>query len=309
MVNINGWQANFVKRCEAVGWSVERTNSNHFKVKNAKGKFLFVFPTTPGDVRSMQNTLSDAKRHGLLELEHNAKLLAERDRLERIQRDREASEAVEAEAALERIETALSSKRSDSETADLGTVDGVAIAAIAPALFKSPVMAAPAPFGGAEELLLVDDRIVFRCVKPARTPYRDVEGLCHKTYDNMNSLMAHIRYHGRAPWKKEVDSSAPATATATEQETKSVTKTATKTATKTTNPTVQMQDGRRSDVAALDHAISQAQTSIQKVADGLTALVVEFGTIRDAVRKLPVADEEIMDKARRFDALRGMLKE
>lgn len=304
MANINGWQANFVKRCEAVGWSVERTNSNHYKVKNDQGKFLFVFPTTPGDVRSMQNTLSDAKRHGILELEKDVKLRNERDRLERIQRDREAAEAVEAEAALERIETALPSKRSDSETADLGTVDGVAIAAIAPALFKSPIMAAPAPFGGAEELLLVDDRIVFRCVKPARTPYRDVEGLCHKTYDNMNSLMAHIRYHGRAPWKKGTSSSAPAT----EQETKSVTETATTTKT-TTSPTVQTRDGRRSDVAALDHAISQAQTSIQKVADGLTALVIEFGTIRDAVRNLPVADEEILDKARRFDALRGMLKE
>lgn len=299
MVNINGWQANFIQRCEAVGWSIERTKSNHYKVRDAKGKFLFTFPTTPGDVRSMQNTLSDAKRHGILDLEKQVKLRDERARLERIQKDREASEAVEAEAALERIETQIPSK---PEPESLGTVDGVAIVMSGPALFKTPVMAEARPLRDAEELLLADDRTVWRCLKSAATPYRPhAEGLCHKVYVSVDSLQSHLAYHSRTPWKevKNPDVADATSAMKEEDQTVPTTKTPAKTA---------ELNGRPTEIERLDQALSQAQASVKKVSDALASLVIEFGTIRSAVRQLPVVDQATIDKAAQFDALGAIFK-
>ena len=294
MVNTNGWQANFIQRCEAVGWSVERTKSNHFKVRDAKSRFLFTFPTTPGDVRSMQNTLSDAKRHGILDLEKQVKLRDERDRLERIQKDREASEAVEAEATLERIEADLkkidrSVEHHSDPDPDLGNVDGVAIVMSGPAMYKTPVMSEPRPLHDAEELLLADDKTVWRCLKSAATKFRpDAEGVCHKVYLSVESLKSHLAYHSRIP--------AATTDSEREKEEEKV-------------PTpAQTPNGARPEFDALDRSLAQLQAGIKKVADTLPNLIIEVGTLRDAVRKLPVVDQATIDKAAQFDALGAIFK-
>ena len=303
MVNINGWQAQFIKRLESVGWSVERTQSNHFKVRDAKNKFLFTFPTTPGDVRSMKNTEADAKRHGLPQLEHNAKLLAERERLERIQRDREESDAAAAVEAEARIDADLAKLgKSIEHHPDLGTVDGVAILMSGPALFKTPVMAEARPLRDAEELLLADDRTVWRCLKSAATPYRPhAEGLCHKVYLSVDSLQSHLAYHSRTPWKevKNPDVADATTARKEEDQTVPTTKTPVKTA---------ELNGHRPEIEAFDHALSQLQAGVKRIADASASLIIEIGTLRDASRRLPVVDQATIDKAAQFDALGAIFK-
>lgn len=299
MVNVNSWQAEFIRRCEAVGWKVERTNSNHYKVRDASNKFLFVFPTTPGDNRSMRNTEAEANRHGLKELVQKQALRNERDRLEKIRKDREASEAVEAEAALERIETQIPSK---PQPEDLGTVDGVAIVMSGPALFKTPVMAEARPLRDAEELLLADDRTVWRCLKSAATPYRPhAEGLCHKVYLSVDSLQSHLAYHSRTPWKeaKNPDVADATTARKEEDQTVPTTKTPVKTA---------ELNGHRPEIEAFDHALSQLQAGVKRIADASASLIIEIGTLRNAARQLPVVDQVTIDKAAQFDALGAIFK-
>lgn len=294
MANISSWQSNFIQRCEYVGWRVERTKSNHYKVYDGTGKFIFTFPTTPGDKRSMMNSLADAKRCGLEDLENRAKLRDERDRLERLERDRETAEneiaASDARAISEIAAAPADASASVASQPDLGQVNGIAIAAVAPAQFKTSVMAEFRPFPDAEELLLADGSLVYRCVKPAATMHRpDARGLCHKTYETVNSLVAHMRYHSR-PKSKLNETGREAAVSATPSQ-------------------IAESNGHRPEIATLDHALAQAQLSVERIADNLKSLVIEFGSIRDAVRKLPVADAEILDKAAQFDALGAIFKQ
>lgn len=298
MSNVNGWQANFTKRCESVGWSVERTQSNHYKVRDANGKFLFVFPTTPGDQRSMRNTIAEAKRHGLEDLESRAKLRAERDRLERIEADRAAVaqvENAEADAALARITELIPDQL---ETIDYGDVDGVKIVARAPAMHKTPVMSEAKPMNGGEELLLDDHRVVFRCTKPAAMPHRpELEGVCHKIFDTVGGLKIHITYHSRTtvPTPPSTPSSTPE-----EIEPKMTTTIQRKSASTPAAKHPVEQIAAR--VTALTDEVGNMITTLQNVS-------LEFSSIIHDLSRLQIADEEIVAKAKRFDAMRAAFKD
>lgn len=276
------WQDNFRKRCEAVGWRVERTTSNHFKTYDSEGKLLLTFSGTPGDKRGMMNALSQAKRCGIEMLERNAKLERERDRLQKIEDDR---------AAADRKIDIINDHADASAQPNLGNVDGVAIVAIAPAMYKSPVMEQAAPLAAGEELLLASGRVVYRCARSASTVRRpDLEGICHRTYLTVESLKSHISYHTRQ-WKtREAEVASGAGTTETHEPPSPVA-------------------AHSAEFDALDHALAQLQNGIKRIADQLPGLIIEVGTLRDAVRRLPVADAETVNKAQQFDALRGMFKD
>ena len=106
MAGNNDWAKNFQARCQDVGWSVEATSSNHCKVRDARGKLLLTISTTPGDKRAMMNALSQAKRAGLEQLEQQVKLRRERDRLARIEADRQRGGYTPESAAETAFETA-----------------------------------------------------------------------------------------------------------------------------------------------------------------------------------------------------------
>jgi hypothetical protein len=302
MGNINGWQANFTARCEAVGWSVERTNSNHFKIRDRAGKFLFTFPATPGDKRSMENTLADARRAGLLELEKTVKLRAERDRLARIEQDRQANDA-----ALERTAAANgTSVTASAPETNLGSVDGVTIVATAPAMMQSPIMPKPAPLADAEELLLADDRVVFRCLKPAATiTDGQLTGVCHRTFESVGSLRAHITFHARKSLPPQLQKGH-----------KKPTRESEMPATKTAEPIAAAETA----VAAIDMTATNVAVTVEglalrlataiKMADRVatTAATVKLDLTRIAedLQKLPQVDPETLAKARQFDTLRGI---
>lgn len=291
MTSMSKWQDQFRKRCLAVGWDVEMTTSGHYKVRSADGRFLFTFPSTPGDKRSMLNTLADAKRLGLEDLEARAKLLAERERLERIESDRAAAEK-KIDAANGNAAAAAKSK----EPSDLGEIDGVAIVMSGPAMFKSPVMAFSAPISGGEELLLADDRTVFRCVRDAATNYRpDAPGLCHKIYTSVNSLKTHIAYHSRKP--KVVDEESVAENPS---------------AGKIVPASVQAADApsRPADTlkptAKLAGKVAILSDIVDEMIGKLRDVTLDLSSIQHDIARLEVADEATIEKARQFDVLQGI---
>ncbi|MBF0888090.1 type II toxin-antitoxin system HicA family toxin [Gluconobacter cadivus] len=49
------------KQAAALGWSASRTNGGHLRWRHETGSLVFS-PSTPGDVRSIRNTLATIKR-------------------------------------------------------------------------------------------------------------------------------------------------------------------------------------------------------------------------------------------------------
>lgn len=49
------------KQAAALGWSASRTNGGHLRWRHETGGLVFS-PSTPGDVRSIRNTLATIKR-------------------------------------------------------------------------------------------------------------------------------------------------------------------------------------------------------------------------------------------------------
>lgn len=195
-----------VRRCEAVGWQVSKTAAGHWKVDTRKG--IFTISSTPGNTRSVMNSLADARRRGLEELEAKLVRNDDRNRLRKIQADREANDAKLARMT-EKVRTFSRTGQvefrepiSADPTVDLGFghVNGIAIVAIAPALIKTPVMDDAAPLADAEELLLANEAIVYRCRKKGPWGSNDdvLPGqFCNSVFSAARSLQAHISFHAR----------------------------------------------------------------------------------------------------------------
>lgn len=297
MGNINGWQDNFTKRCEAVGWIVKRTQSNHFKVTDAKGNFLFTFPSSPGDVRAMKNTLADAKRLGLLDLEARAKLVAERERLERIERDR-ASVPQFIEPVVAVKPDSATSDSTAMETAEYGDVDGVKIVAIAPAMFKTPVMPQAVPLVGGQEIMLSDGRVLFRCLNDAQSSLSGgrLDGTCHRVFDRVKSLHVHVGFHARKR--------AAAAAAELEREDN----VAKSTAVIAPKRNVVESTSIDPDLTSIDDGLVRLQRAIQDLADQASPLIVDIENLRNEISKLPLLDDATREKIQVFESLRNVFK-
>lgn len=283
---IPDWVQNFRSRLEDVGWNVEQTKSNHFKVTDPNGKMLLNFSGTPGDNRAMMNALSQAKRAGLLQLETQVKLRREKERLERIQEDRKAGY--------------VESPKVDFPppmAPNLGVVNGVDIAAIAPAMIKSPLMDKAAPLAGAEELLLVNNQVLYRCAKPAAdSRHPEAEGVCHRVFPSAESLRAHITFHNRKPKKEE--ESQPVKDTATPTASARPTPRALRKTASSVNGT--------SPAATLSSKVLDLSNTVSKLAAGLQDVVIELSTIKHDLEHLQVADPETIEKAAAFDTIRSV---
>lgn len=324
MSSNRAWVQNFKARCEDVGWRVELGKSGHHKTFDASGRLLFTFASTTGDRRSMLAVLSDAKRAGLLELESRVKLRRERDRLERIELDRRAnghtekrSEESEIEVTQESKPTPASNSPEDGQVTNEFFVDGVAIVAVAPAKIKTPIMSKPAPMAGADELLLEDQRVVYRCAKPAadaRNP--ELTGLCHRIFPTAEGLRAHITFHSRQDLP--TTPSARAARERREEEGKKIAKklreSADRRAAADSAPPTDAQAPQAPRVSASNHLVTEIQLQLTHIAartdrltEELLSIVRDVENVRDAVTKLPSLDPEVAEKAARFDALRGML--
>ena len=291
------WTKNFRARLEDVGWRVERSGSNQHKVFDAKGKLLLVYSATPSDHRSMLNALSQAKRAGLLILEQDIKLVRERERLARL-------EASRANGHTERpVPPAVFTSpppppppvieveevKMDQAPKSIGYVDGVAIMAVAPAQIKTPVMPKPGPLADAEELLLADQRVIYRCAKPAATGTQpDLAGVCHKTFDTVHSLQAHMRYHSR-----KTPSPAPDRRGDTTKKEKAALVSTVETRSTSTG------------VARLQERVTAIAEALELISRGLKTVKTELTEVQCELAELRVADDETLRKAAEFDKVRS----
>lgn len=193
-----------VERCVAVGWPVVKSGNSHWKVDTRNG--ILTIPSTPSSDTSVKNTLAQAKRFGLDVLEARMGLKQEKQRIARIAFDRQQNDAkIDAiNSTNGNGETRVTSEDSDDITRDRGHghVAGVAIVETAPAMVKTNVMSKPAPLRDAEELLLANDTVVYRCLRtdpygsllaPSNTGGKP----CHLTFPSSYSVRQHIGTHSR----------------------------------------------------------------------------------------------------------------
>ena len=87
----------------------------------------------------------------------------------------------------------------------IGYVGDVAIVEKAPAMHETPLTRGKrVPLVGGEELLLADGTVVYRCAKPVATAMDPTaQGICHRIFDTVGSLRAHIAYHARKKRERE----------------------------------------------------------------------------------------------------------
>lgn len=294
----NDWSRNFKDRCEDVGWRVDISGGSHFKVFDQFGKLLFTFASTPGDKRGMLNALSQAKRAGIETLESKLKLKRERDRLQKIEDDRKKNNAKMPPSVQFTPPTATKSTAipAESPTVDLGSIDGVRIAAVAPALIQTPVMPKPAPLSQASEVLLVDGTVLYRCERSARyDPNANgtgEPGICGKVFAQVTSLQAHVRFHKR--WESETggDNNVEFIASINPEETTTV----------PTKPTA-----APSPTTALAARIESTLESVNLLSQACAAIKADLVKTQEDIAKLQVADEATLQKAAQFDNLKAML--
>lgn len=193
-----GKPADLARRCEDVGWEVSLAKSGHYRVKTHNGA-VFSFGSTPGDYRTVVNDESKAKKYGLHELEEKLALKRERDRLQAIENDKANGVDWEAEEKIREEE-----KMKTSTEGDLGYVDGIAIAEIAPAMYalKRPgEERRMVPH--VQELLLVDGTIRLRCDMDGDT------GPCHRTANSIQGISIHQARSHTGSYKLKAGASTP----------------------------------------------------------------------------------------------------
>lgn len=286
-----------VRRCEAVGWQVVKTGKNYYKVDTRRG--TFTVPSTPSSQHSVSNTVALAMKHGLEELEEKVKLQREARRQERINADRRANDALYDRIAngngdVASTHVASTITAAAAEPVFLGRIaDGTPILAVGPALVQTPVMSKPAPLRFGEELLLADERVVYRCT------YVDDATLeaCHRTFDSAQGLQIHNAWHVR-PINQRPNHHKRWRHTRTQEGEKEIV-TTTATPTPTTPAERELVLTR---IEELSGAIFDVGAKLIDVRNNLIGLA-------DAVKKLPdgAPDPELVAKAAKFDALRATL--
>lgn len=300
------WQDNFRRRCDYVGWVTDlSTGSNHYKVYDAKGKYLFTYAKTAGDRRAMLNTLSEAKRHGLEILEQQEKLRRERDRLVRIEKDRETNGFVVAD--VQSANTATSEREKDIPVATIANhyaenrdaVLGVKVlirqTAHLTGINYATQQLDSRPYPDIDELQLENETVVYQCASR-------YDSSCLFTAAKSQSIRAHLRAHApRAQARALAAKLAEAEAELQAQKAKTKTNVA--------------QNGDLRDPTDTDHAVIDR---IKKTADSLAHELEELSRGMQFVGKsltqlsadldrIPTVDPKLIDKARAFDDLQAIL--
>lgn len=304
------WPLRLKERCEAVGWIVTMSRSGHYKVRTKRGKG-FSFPSTPGDRRSELNAIAEAKRHGLERMEASLARTSERDRQERIRRDRTSVGAALVDAAVaneDENEEGSMEKEVAQKAGALGYVDGVAIAERAPAMHQTPLTHGKSvPLVDGEELLLADGTVVYRCAKPAATVMdRKAKGICHRTFDSASSLKAHISYHSRTTLPVTPAQRRKIERESTRERVAKVAKAAAKKAPAKAAQSSLEEPGIVARIVELTNRVNRLSGDVDQANKELDEVAAELATI---AQELPdaVADEETLDKARRYEELRKLM--
>jgi hypothetical protein len=317
-----GKPTDLARRCEAVGWEVTLSKAGHYRVKTHTGG-VFSFASTPGDYRTGVNDESKAKKYGLHELEERLALKRERDRLQAIEDDKANGVDWEAEDRKRDEE-----KMKTNTEGDLGYVDGVAIAEIAPAMYavKRP---------GEErrmvphmqELLLADGSIRLRC------EMNGDDGIpCHKTGPSVQAIAVHqARVHtgsytfkDKTPPKekvitvdkrgtvvdvKDASSWSVEDRIADLKEGESITLKADIVATPVENEVSELIEKQPGIVTRLVDLADELDDLVDDVTELAESVRVKRGELRKLLVELPLhlTDDDTKEKARKYDAMKKLL--
>lgn len=316
------WPEELAKRCRAVGWTAYLAKSGHFKVQVPPREDLpngggFSFASTPGSLDSEKKALNSANRYGLERLELQARLLAEKERLERIERDRRENGVPEEDFVLyQEVEAELAEKiysipdpesERDVQTESLGRieVEGQVLEILeeAEAWFQPNRGGEPRLVEAARELLLSNHAVYFQCLKGTGTWEGETEVRCDRLFTSPQGVFIHQgRVHKAAenaaqrmqphPASKAVEATLEVNVEAPEP------------------VAVEAQLVPVGPVAAL---VLQADR-MRKVEEKLEDLACEAGSIAASLEKLAqqlpdqVASEELRAKAAKFDRMMGAIE-
>lgn len=287
-----------LKALERVGWRMRETKRNWLLVSPPSGS-TFSVPLTydSRNSRSMVSAVKTAERHGLLEAEEKLNQINEARRLfslKKTQVDSDSdSDDSDNDDSDERTEEVVK-KTIARDKGDLGYVDGVAIAEIAPAKIVTPITNGAVPMAHGQELLLADGNVVYRCVKPGTIHEPGLDAPCHRTFASAASLRAHLSAHSRkaAPTGKTATSDAPVS---------DVSK----------RPATPARSRQRSsdnfDFADLARTLDKTSTQVQHIIVALQQAVSNMRDISKAVEKLPHVDEATVAKAKKWDEMRKLM--
>jgi hypothetical protein len=162
-----------------------------------------------------------------------------------------------------------------------------------------------------DELLLDDESVVYQCVHPSA-----VSG-CDYIENTVKSVVSHQRVHGRAMAKKLAERAEAAESALADIHAKNSDRA--KRAAKTRNEKRQNQMNGESEhpleltsnpvVDHLNKQISRISESLGEMASGMLTISNELMGVQKALSSMPLATADIIEKAARFDQIRGAFKE
>lgn len=182
------WPKELADRCNAVGWEARLVNSGHYRAFLPDGR-SFGWAASPSDTNGYKNAQREADRFGLADLELQARLQREKERLERIRRDRELNGVPAEDFAPEPTQP----KEDAMPKYGFIEVDGVriGIAEVGPAFYRPVRGGEPRKIPDARELLLVDETIRYQCLKPTHSDSGRPDKLCERTFEKAAGLHIH----------------------------------------------------------------------------------------------------------------------
>lgn len=309
------WPEELAKRCRAVGWTAELAKSGHYKVQVPASEDFpdgggFSIASTPGSRDGERKALNNANRYGLERLELQARLLAEKERLERIERDRRengvpaedfAPPYREVEARLTEAIYSIPNPESENamQTESLGRIEVegrvLEILEEAQAWFQPNRGGEPRLVPASRELLLSDHGVYFQCLKGTGTWEGDEEVRCDRLFTSAQGVFIHQgRVHKAAEeaaqrMQPHPDSRAAEVAPAAEE---------------APEPEVLevAEPGLVARMVSLGDRFEQLCSQVDEVSRAASILQNELQAL---ARELPgeIASEEMRHKAARFDRM------
>lgn len=288
-----GWPLDLKKRCEAVGWTVAYGSSGHYKATRPDGQSM-AWASTPTSSRSRENAWAQARQFGLdaaeaqlqkrLAAEREAKRLADRAADDRLFNSPPATETSE-ETSPMTVENQIT-----QTPGALGYADGQAIMEIGPVRVghaRNPKVVRE--LADAEELLLADASIRYRCCKPA---VLDPDQECGKLYHSAMSLSGHQNWHSRVKPSQSAEKAAVREPLPPLEEPRSAPE--------------GMPPGAIAMLVGTADRFEKLAGALDDAADLANSLVTE---LREGLAQLPelLVSPELQEKAAKFDRMMGAL--
>lgn len=188
-----GWPKELADRCNAVGWPAELVPSGHWKAKLPDGTTM-TWAESPSDRHAYKNAMRVARNRGLDALEEKMALEREKERLARIERDRERNGVP---AAAYNLDPQPNESENEMKNADpsLGFVEvegqRLGIVEQAEAWYQPNRGGDRRLVEDARELLLVDHSIHYQCLKGTGAFTGAGEVICHRLFTSPQGVFVH----------------------------------------------------------------------------------------------------------------------